>query len=152
LLERQLPGINTLRDISLAKFNQLAPLLPERIEKRARHVVEEIQRTIQAIPLLESGDLTRFGELVDQSHVSLRDLFEVSTPELNLMVSLAQQLPGCLGARLTGAGFGGCTINIVNSAQAQPFVGSLAKNYHSATGIEPEIYVCRPAPGAGLAR
>lgn len=152
LLERQLPGIKSLRDISLAKFNQLAPLLPERIEKRARHVVEEIQRTIQAIPLLQSGDLTRFGELVEQSHVSLRDLFEVSTPELNLMVSLAQQLPSCLGARLTGAGFGGCTINIVKAAQARPFVGSLAKNYHSATGIEPEIYVCRPAPGAGLAR
>lgn len=150
LLSAQLPGLKSLRDVAPDTFNKLAGTLPERIEKRARHVVEEIERTFEAIPLLESGDLPAFGKLLNQGHVSLRDLYEVSIPELDIMVHLAQNIPGCLGARLTGAGFGGCTINIVEEKHASGFVSILAESYHTATGITPDIYLCHAAKGASL--
>lgn len=150
LLAEHLPGLKSLRDIDLTTFNELSGYLPERIEKRARHIVEEIQRTIEAIPLLQAGDLLGFGNLLNQGHVSLRDLFEVSIRELDIMAHLAQNIPGCLGARLTGAGFGGCTINIVEEAFAPSFVTTLAKNYQAETGITPEIYICHAANGARL--
>ncbi len=150
LLSAHLPGLKSLRDIAPDTFNKLADTLPERIEKRARHVVEEIERTFEAIPLLESGDLPAFGKLLNQGHVSLRDLYEVSIPELDIMVRLAQNIPGCLGARLTGAGFGGCTINIVEEELASDFVSILAESYHTATGITPDIYLCHAAKGASL--
>ena len=150
LLSADLPGLKSLRDVAPDTFNKLAGTLPERIEKRARHVVEEIERTFEAIPLLESGDLPAFGKLLNQGHISLRDLYEVSIPELDIMVRLAQNIPGCLGARLTGAGFGGCTINIVEEKHASDFVSILAESYHTATGITPEIYLCHAATGASL--
>jgi galactokinase len=150
LLSAQLPGLKSLRDVDPDTFNKLAGTLPERIEKRARHVVEEIERTFEAIPLLESGDLPAFGKLLNQGHISLRDLYEVSIPELDIMVRLAQNIPGCLGARLTGAGFGGCTINIVEEELASDFVSILAESYHTATGINPDIYLCHAAKGASL--
>ena len=150
LLSADLPGLKSLRDVAPNAFHKLAGTLPERIEKRARHVVEEIERTFEAIPLLESGDLPAFGKLLNQGHISLRDLYEVSIPELDIMVRLAQNIPGCLGARLTGAGFGGCTINIVEEERASDFVSILAESYHTATGITPEIYLCHAAKGANL--
>src|SRR5512141_1322787 len=113
LLKRDLPDIQSLRDVSVEEFNRFAAQLPEVVSKRARHVVEEIERSKQAEALLEAGNIQRFGELMDQCHVSLRDLYEVSCPELDVMASIAQSLDGCYGARLTGAGFGGCTVNLV---------------------------------------
>ena len=83
------------------------------MEKRARHVVEEIERTRQAVPLLRSGDIGAFGQLMNACHASLRDLYEVSCPELDIMTRIAQPVRGCFGSRLTGAGFGGCTVNLV---------------------------------------
>jgi galactokinase len=150
LLKADLPGIKALRDVSVEVFNRFSFKLPEEVEKRARHVVEEIERSRQAIPLLGSGNLAQFGKLMNQCHASLRDLYEVSCPELDVMARLAQLLPGCYGARLTGAGFGGCTVNLVTQGQAQVFAKALAAGYESETGLHPEIYICHASAGAGL--
>ncbi|GAB4490409.1 MAG: galactokinase [Anaerolineales bacterium] len=150
LLQAGLPSIRSLRDVSLVDFNRLAGGLPVEVEKRARHVVEEIERVRQAIPLLQAGDLSRFGELMNACHASLRDLYEVSCPELDVMVAAAQSLPGCYGARLTGAGFGGCTVNLVAREQAEAFAQALAAEYESQTGLHPAIYICKASAGAGI--
>ena len=150
LLKADLPGITALRDVSVDAFNRFSSKLPAEVEKRARHIVEEIERMQQAIPLLESGNLNQFGKLMNECHASLRDLYEVSCPELDVMARLAQPLPGCYGARLTGAGFGGCTVNLVAQKQAETFAKALAAGYESETGLHPEIYICRASAGAGL--
>jgi galactokinase len=150
LLSHDLPGIKALRDVSLEDFNRLSHTLPAVVALRARHVVEEIERTRQAIPLLEQGETQAFGQLMNACHTSLRDLYQVSVPELDTMVQIAQSLPGCLGARLTGGGFGGCTVNLVASDQAQAFAGSLGPEYERRTGLHPEIYICRASGGAEL--
>ena len=150
ILSTELPGIKSLRDVSVDSFNQFAHLLPERVEKRARHVVEEIERTQRAIPLLEQGNMLEFGKLINQCHASLRDLYEVSIPELDTMVKIAQSLPGCYGARLTGAGFGGCTVNLVARGQADTFSKALAAGYEGEAGFPPEIYICSASNGAEL--
>jgi galactokinase len=150
LLSRDLPGIKALRDVSVESFNRLSHQLPVTVEKRARHIVEEIERTRLAIPYLEQGRMHAFGQLMNLCHASLRDLYEVSIPELDTMVQIAQSLPGCLGARLTGAGFGGCTVNLVASDQAGLFASSLGPEYERSTGLHPEIYICRASQGAGL--
>jgi len=150
LLKQDLPGITALRDVSLADFNRLCAGLPDEVEKRARHIVEEIERSRQALTLLESGSLAEFGRLMNACHASLRDLYEVSCPELDVMARVAQRLDGCYGARLTGAGFGGCTVNLVDSEKAQSFAQALAAGYTAETGLQPEIYICRASDGAGL--
>jgi galactokinase len=150
ILQGFLPGIQALRDVSVDEFNRYAGKLPELVEKRARHIVEEIERTGSAVALLEAGNVTRFGELMNQCHVSLRDLYEVSCPELDTMVEIAQTLPGCYGARLTGAGFGGCTVNLVAQAATETFASELARIYEHKTGLHPEIYICHAADGAGV--
>lgn len=150
ILSAHLPGIKSLRDVSVETFNQNSFQLPERVEKRARHVVEEIERTQRAIPLLEQGDMAEFGNLLNLCHASLRDLYKVSIPELDTMVKVAQSLPGCYGARLTGAGFGGCTVNLVAREQADMFSQALAAGYEAETGFLPEIYICSPSKGAEL--
>ena len=150
MLQQHLPGIQLLRDVSSADFNRLAPLLPPLIEKRARHVVEEIDRTLRAVRLLEGGDLPGFGLAMNACHASLRDLYEVSCPEADTMVRIAQSLRGCYGARLTGGGFGGCTVNLVERQHSAGFVEQLGPAYQAETGLHPEIYVCAASAGAGL--
>jgi galactokinase len=150
LLKAGLPNIKSLRDVSVEEFDRLANKLPEEVEKRARHVVEEIGRSNQAEALLEAGDVQSFGKLMNECHVSLRDLYEVSCPELNVMVNVAQSLDGCYGARLTGAGFGGCTVNLVAKEKAEAFAQALAKGYEKETGLHPEIYISRASNGAEL--
>jgi len=150
LLQKELPIIKSLRDVSVDDFNRLAEKLPEEVSKRARHVVEEIERTNQAEALLEAGNIQRFGELMNECHISLRDLYEVSCPELDVMVRIAQSLDGCYGARLTGAGFGGCTVNLVAQEKAEGFARSLAQGYQSETGFQPEIYITHASNGAEL--
>lgn len=150
LLKADLPGIKALRDVSVGDFNRFSAKLPTEVEKRARHVVEEVERSRQAIPLLESGNLAQFGKLMNECHTSLSNLYEVSCPELDVMARIAQALPGCYGARLTGAGFGGCTVNLVAQDQAEAFAKALAAGYESETGLHPEIYICRASAGAGL--
>jgi galactokinase len=150
LLKQALPNIKSLRDVSVEDFNRLAKKLPREIEKRARHVVEEIGRSNQAEALLEAGDVLNFGRLMNECHVSLRDLYEVSCPELNTMVNIAQSVDGCIGARLTGAGFGGCTVNLVANERVEDFAKALSKGYESETGLHPEIYITRAVVGAEL--
>jgi galactokinase len=150
ILSAELPGVRSLRDVSVETFNRFADRLPERVQKRARHVVEEIERSQRVIPVLEQGDVAEFGRLINDCHASLRDLYEVSIPELDTMVRVAQALPGCYGARLTGAGFGGCTVNLVAREQADEFSKSLATGYKSETRLHPEIYVCSASRGAEL--
>ncbi len=150
LLQQNLPNIKSLRDVSVEEFNRLADQLPAEIEKRARHVVEEIGRSNQAEALLEAGDIQSFGRLMNECHASLRDLYEVSCPELNVMAGIAQSIEGCYGARLTGAGFGGCTVNLVAKERVDGFSKILAKSYESKTGLHPEIYITSVSNGAEL--
>ena len=150
ILKEPLPTISALRDVLPADFNRYSALLLPVVQKRARHVVEECARTRRAVEFLRAGDAAQFGALMNACHASLRDLYEVSCPELDVMVEAAQSIAGCYGARLTGAGFGGCTVNLVEAARAEPFTSELAMRYHRATGKTPEIYVCRAAAGAGV--
>jgi galactokinase len=150
LLKQDLPNIGSLRDVSVEEFNQLAGKLPDEIEKRARHVVEEIGRSNQAKALLEAGNVQNFGRLMNECHVSLRDLYEVSCPELNVMVNVAQPIDGCYGARLTGAGFGGCTVNLVAKESADDFAQALMSGYEKETGLRSEIYITSASNGAEL--
>ena len=150
LLGKQLPDIHALRDVSLDDFNRLAPGLPPEVQKRARHVVEEVDRSRRALALLKIGDIAQFGSLMNACHASLRDLYEVSCPELDVMAGIAQALPGCYGARLTGAGFGGCTVNLVARDSASAFSETLAAQYKHQTGHQPEIYICQASDGAAV--
>jgi galactokinase len=150
ILKQDLPDIKALRDVSIADLNRFSMELPAEVEMRARHVVEEIDRTNRAVKLLESGNIEGFGQLMNACHVSLRDLYQVSCPELYVMVNAAQSLDGCYGARLTGGGFGVCTVNLVSRDKAELFTKSLSAKYEAATRLHPEIYTCRASPGAGL--
>ncbi len=147
-LQTWLPQARTLRDVSTEEFFAYKDRLSERAAKRAEHVVTEIARVQQAVPALERGDGKQFGELMAASHRSLRDLFEVSTPELDALVETASTLPGCLGARLTGAGFGGCTVNLVETGASESFISALDKSYEQATGKKAQIFRCQASQGA----
>jgi len=149
-LRQYLPGINSLRDVSPAQYAQYAGGLPERIRMRGQHVVDEIARVEQSVKLLKGGDIAGFGKLMIQGHESLRDLYEVSTPELNALVEIALEQPGCYGARLTGAGFGGCTVNLVRNEEAEAFLRNVETQYHQRTGKSASLYHCHAADGAHL--
>jgi len=136
--------------VGLKDFDRLSDLLPDRVRNRARHVVEEIERTNRARKLLIAGDVSQFGYLMNQCHTSLRDLYEVSSFELDTMVNIAQGIKGCYGARLTGAGFGGCTVNLVASDDTESFISVLQSEYQRLTNINPKIFISQPADGAGL--
>ncbi|MGD0575080.1 MAG: galactokinase [Anaerolineales bacterium] len=150
LLAESLPGIRALRDVRADDFEKYAHLLPPEVQARARHVIYECQRTRRAAQALQDGDLRVVGGLVNASHESLRDLYGVSGPELDAMVSCARNLEGCYGARLTGAGFGGCTVNLVERQRLEGFPHQLSEAYHRATGLEAHTMISQPASGASL--
>jgi galactokinase len=150
LLSQWYPGIRALRDVSPSQLEEHARDLPAVVYKRCTHVVEENERTTRGAQCLSRGDLHCFGRLMAESHQSLRDLYEVSCRELDIMVELAQGLPGFWGGRMTGGGFGGCTINLVEASQSQSFAQAIAQRYLQATGIKPDVYVCSAADGAGI--
>ena len=143
------PGISALRDVSLEQIELRRESLPDVIYRRAAHVVAENARVQAAVVALRAGDLAEFGKLMAASHKSLRDFFEVSSKELDIMVELAIRQPGVLGARMTGGGFGGSTINLVEVDQAERFRENMARAYEQATGLRPDIQICDPAQGAG---
>ena len=147
LLKTRMPEIRALCDVTPGELEQHAALLPEVIRKRAEHVVDECARVEQAVALLKAGDAKAFGQLMYAGHASLRDLYQVSIPELDTLVSLAARLPGCYGARMTGGGFGGCTVNLVAEDQAQAFIQSLRDGYLQATGRRAEVYLCHASDG-----
>jgi galactokinase len=138
----------TLREVEPQDLQVRGSVLSDVLLRRARHVVTENQRTREAVKVLEAGDIERFGELMNASHVSLRDDYEVSSKELDVLVELAWQQPGTLGARMTGAGFGGCTVNLVRAEAAEAFAEAVACGYQQALGLKAEIYVCRASDGA----
>ena len=143
----RLLGVRALRDVTPAEFERRAAELPELTRRRCRHVVYEDQRVLDSIAALERGDLAAFGALMAASHASLRDDYQVSCKQLDIMVEAAAALPGVHGARMTGAGFGGCTVNLVESGQAAAFSAAVAAAYAQATGLTPQIYVCRAEDG-----
>ena len=149
ILSRFYPGIKALRDVSADQLAAHAAAMPPVIYKRCQHVVEENARVTETVQCFRAGDLQRVGGLMHDSHRSLRDLYEVSCRELDIMVDSAQGLPGCYGGRMTGGGFGGCTVNLVESTQAEPFGQKIAERYRETTGISPVVYICSSANGAG---
>ncbi len=151
ILSRFYPGIKALRDVSSEQLAAHAAVLSPVVYKRCQHVVEENARVIEAARDFRGGNLTRVGDLMADSHRSLRDLYEVSCRELDIMVESAQGLPGFYGGRMTGGGFGGCTVNLVESGQAESFASQIAERYRQKTGISPDVYICSPADGAGSA-
>jgi galactokinase len=148
ILQSFLPDLHSLRDVTLADLEKYKPALPADVFRRCRHVTTENQRVLAAVNALQAQDADRFGHLLYRSHASLRDDFEVSCRELDLLVALASTRPGVYGARMTGGGFGGCTVNLVHSDHATAFQSDIARMYAEVMGVTPEIYVCEPAQGA----
>lgn len=150
LLKVPLPWITALVDVTPADFENYQHLLPPLIAQRARHVVYECDRMNQAVTALKHNDIHRFGQLMAETHASLRDLYEVSIPEIDLLVSIAGSLPGCFGARITGGGFGGCTVNLVAADQANTFAAALKQQYDAQTPYQTEVYISKASQGAHL--
>jgi galactokinase len=140
-------GVRALRDVSSATLNKRTDIDPL-LKKRASHIVGENERVKRAIDFLERGDVRKFGQLLNESHESSRNNFENSTPELDLLVQLARALPGVLGARLTGAGFGGAIVALCRSDQAEAMTSELQKAFRERTGITSEMFVCQLGDGA----
>jgi|ERR1043165_264256 galactokinase len=147
-LAQFLPEVKALRDVSIEQLEQYRAGLSEVVYRRCRHVITENARVLAAGDALERGDLREFGKLMAASHESLRDDYEVSCDELDLMVELAEKIEGVYGARMTGGGFGGCTVNLVAEDHAEQFQEIIAREYEQRTGLKPEIYVCTAANGA----
>lgn len=140
--------VPALRDVSLETFTARADELDPVVRARARHVISENARTLEAATAMENGDAVRLGELMDASHVSLRDDFQVSSDALNIIVEIARAQEGCYGARMTGAGFGGCAVALVEGEAAEKFGAQVAADYEAKTGRKPNVYVCSAEDGA----
>lgn len=140
-------GVRSLRDADLAALDRAG--LPDRMHRRARHVVTENARALAAAQALEQGGLEEFGLLMAASHGSLRDDFEVSCGELDAMVNATAPLPGVYGSRMMGGGFGGCTITLARAEAAGDLMSAIAARYREATGIDARLYQCRAVAGAG---
>jgi len=143
------PDVRSLRDVTLDMLDRFRDRLEPVVARRAEHVVRENGRVLAAIVALEAGDLPTVGRLLAESHDSLRDLYDVSSPELDALVDIARATPGVVGARLTGAGFGGCTINLVRHDAVESFRAAVLGDYPVRTGLTPEVLVVTPSPGAG---
>jgi galactokinase len=142
------PGARSLRDLQPGDEQRFFALLPPVVRRRCRHVVSENARVLAAVTAMRSGDVAQLRTLMAESHASLRDDYQVSCPELDVLVELALAMPICQGARLTGAGFGGSTINLVETAAVEPFSAEIAAEYRRRTGRAAEIYVFEPSAGA----
>ena len=140
ILEQYLPGIRALRDVSVSDLNEFGHNLPPLIYRRCHHVVTENARVLEGVRALQAEDMMKLGELINASHASLRDDYEVSSGELNILVETAQSLPQTLGSRMTGAGFGGCTVNLVKANSVLDFTRKISEGYFEATGLSAEIY------------
>lgn len=148
ILRRHRPEVRFLRDATLSDLDNYGVEMPPNVLKRCRHVVTENLRTVAAARALEEDDLPALGRLMAESHASYRDDFEASCKEADILVDLASRETACIGARLTGGGFGGCTVNLVRTGEADGFSHKLVAGYLTATGIAAEIYQCFAAAGA----
>jgi galactokinase len=150
LLGEVLPGIRAVRDVTRSQLEEHGDLLNSELYKRARHVITENERVLQAAQAFQSGAIGKLSQLMADSHRSLRDDYEVSCPELDIMVEIAMRQRGVLGARMTGGGFGGCTVSLVEDTYAQEFQQKVSAAYTSATGLRPDIYLCKASQGAEI--
>ena len=147
-LQKEL-SISSLGELTPEEFEEAKPLIRDEVRvKRAKHAVYENQRTIAAVKALKEGDITKFGELMNQSHVSLRDDYEVSCKEIDLLVDLSWNTPGVIGSRITGGGFGGCTVSIVKNEAVDNFIKNVGEAYKEKFGYEAEFYVVDIGVGA----
>ena len=142
------PEVRSLRDVDAGLLAKVYALLPEIPARRARHIVSENDRVKQFVSACQTGDLRKMGELFFASHRSLRDDYEVSCEELDFLVDSAQAIDGVYGARMTGGGFGGCTVNLVDPAAEARFQRDIVKRYRQRFSIDPQVYRCRPSAGA----
>ena len=143
-------GVTALRDVSIGEFLAEADNLEPLTRRRARHVITEYLRTLYAAKAMQNADAALLGQLMNESHASLRDDFEVTNEALNIIVTIAQAQGSCFGARMTGAGFGGCAVALVHGEQVAGFVTAVSHQYHQQTGLPPNIYVCQPSDGASV--
>jgi galactokinase len=148
VLSRCLPHVRALRDVTSADLEHHAGELRPSVYRRCRHVITENMRVTDAADALRKNDLPKFGRLMGESHRSLQQDYEVSCAELDLMVELAEKQPGVYGSRMTGGGFGGCTINLVDGQAVDDFKHNVVRDYERLTGRGPQIFVSQPAGGA----
>ena len=148
-LQKEL-SIASLGDLTVEEFEKHADLIRDDVRtRRARHAVSENQRAIEAVAALQNGNIEKFGKLMNQSHISLRDDYEVSCKEIDLLVSLAWDIPGVIGSRITGGGFGGCTVSIVKNDAVETFIETIGNTYKETFGHEAEFYTVDIGAGAG---
>ena len=150
IMKQWIINITSLRDVTLDDFKKYEAELPEITQKRCRYVVEENTRVQTAVNALTTKNVNTFGKLMNASHAGLRDAYEVSCDELNILTEIAQSIEGVIGARMTGAGFGGCTVNLVYQDAVETLRKRVMKEYTQRTGIEPDIYVCNVGDGARI--
>jgi galactokinase len=142
------PAVHALRDVTMVDLTNRETELPEVVYRRCRHVISENQRVLDAAKALDASDLNLFGRLMYDSHRSLQQDYEVSCKELDLLVEIASSCDGVYGSRMTGGGFGGCTITLVRAHSVEAFQEKVTHAYKEKTGITPDIYVCSAAQGA----
>lgn len=143
-------GVKALRDVSISEFLAEADNLEPLTRQRAKHVITENLRTLNAAKAMQNADAALLGQLMNESHASLRDDFEVTNDALNIIVNIAQVQPACFGARMTGAGFGGCAVALVQGQMVDEFVTAVTQQYQQQSGLAPKIYVCQPSDGASV--
>ncbi len=141
ILREHLPHITALRDVSIEDFQRYQSSLPELLQRRCRHVITENARTLKAAKYLQEGKMEEMGQLMYESHESLRDDYEVSSRELDSLTTIAHKTDGVIGARMTGGGFGGCTVNLVHTEQIESFSETILQEYKQAIELTPTIYV-----------
>jgi galactokinase len=149
ILRSHRPSIKSLRDATEADVEELSPYLSPLLRDRSLHVVSENRRVQEAVNELAAGNLDQVGDLMFESHASLRDRYEVSAPELDLLVEIGRHTAGVYGSRMTGGGFGGCTVNIVDTSAMDSFKARASSEYNKVFGFEPQIYDVRASDGAG---
>ncbi|RAR40517.1 galactokinase [Paenibacillus sp. MDMC362] len=148
MLQKELPALSYLAQLNPDQFVTLQDSIrDETVRRRAQHVVEENQRVHDSVKALRNGDLEAFGQYMNQSHDSLRYLYEVTGDELDALVEEAQRIPGTLGSRMTGAGFGGCTVSLVHEEAVERFIAEVGQQYEARTGLKPDFYVCGVGQG-----
>jgi galactokinase len=148
VLRRERPGVKLLRDATLEDLEACRGMMSAASFKRCRHIITENERVMKARVALLEDDMERFGSLMVEAHASFRDDFAASCEEVDLLVALAMQQADCFGARITGGGFGGCTVNVVRAEAADRFVATLRREYAAKTGIDADCFVCTPSDGA----
>lgn len=148
VLQRERPGVELLRDATVEDLEACRDKMSPESFARCRHIITENGRVLKARGALLAGDMRQFGELMAEAHASFRDDFAASCEEVDTLVEIARRQPDCIGARITGGGFGGCTVNVVKASGAEAFVAAVRREYAEATGIEADCFICEPSDGA----